>query len=559
MKKNLKLSLLMLSVFAFTAPLASCKKNEDDRIAVTWWNNYVAPTSGTDEDNRKNTKYNEYYFAKDVIDQFEKDHPNIRVDMVYKGKYNEIANEIKDGISTGNIPSLASGYADNTAVYANQGVALDVSSFIDSPKFGFGKKGNSNATYFENDSADNYVEDTTTAKADFSSSFLEIEKGMYKGGKLYSMPYSKSSEALYLNKDMMDKVGKGECGTTTAGKGNTNLTYKAPEAAATKIKYVLDTNSDGTVSFLELIDVARKAKADFPSIFNDSGRYKDDSHDGGGTDQEGYKYACPIVYDSAENLFITACEALGVPYLNANGTDAASQVLFNNADAKKVVTQLKAWYDEGLICTTNQLYYTNKSKGYHQYATQLLKNGKAIAIISSTAGARYVADEGFICEIQDNVSYLRSDFGLEGGKTTPVKKVISQGPSISFFKNKDERVERASFEFYKALTNSTNSYKLASKTSYFPIRVSSNNQIVEEYKEAIKKDNGTYAERQKANTGKMFNLNVKYNNEKVNYMTQAFTYSSASRTAVGNLMSSVLKEGVEVDTAFSSAYNTVVK
>ena len=57
----------------------------------------------------------------------------------------------------------------------------------------------------------------------------------------------------------------------------------------------------------------------------------------------------------------------------------------------------------------------------------------------------------------------------------------------------------------------------------------------------------------------MFNLNVKYNNEKVNYMTQAFTYSSASRTAVGNLMSSVLKEGVEVETAFSSAYNTVVK
>ena len=108
-------------------------------------------------------------------------------------------------VSTGNIPSLASGYADNTAVYANQGVALDISSFIDSPKFGFGKKGNSNATYFENDSADNYVEDTTTAKADFSSSFLEIEKGMYTGGKLYSMPYSKSSEALYLNKDMMDK------------------------------------------------------------------------------------------------------------------------------------------------------------------------------------------------------------------------------------------------------------------------------------------------------------------------------------------------------------------
>ena len=67
MKKNLKLSLLMLSVFAFTAPLASCKKNEDDRIAVTWWNNYVAPTSGTDEENRKNASYNEERLSELIL------------------------------------------------------------------------------------------------------------------------------------------------------------------------------------------------------------------------------------------------------------------------------------------------------------------------------------------------------------------------------------------------------------------------------------------------------------------------------------------------------------
>lgn len=545
MKKYLRSNTAILALIAMASSLASCKK-DSGKITVTWWNNYVTPESKnlTDEQAKGQSTYNEYFFAKDVIAKFEEDHPNIEVNMVYVGPYNVIASQIKSGLSNGNFPSLASGYPDNTAVYAENGIALDVKSLIDDSRYGFGKKGNSEATYDDDDVA-HYVDDSSTSKSDYNSSFLTIEENMYSG-HLYSLPYSKSSETLLINQDILDKEGEGPAGTTTAT--DTKSGYTAPSASSSKVKYTLDANNDGKVSFGELIEIGRKAKADFPELY--------------AKDSSGNFTACPIVYDSGENLFITACQALGIDYLNASGSDASHQVLFNNDDAKKVVTQLKQWYDEGIICTKDQLYITDASKNYHQYPTQLLHDGKAVAIISSTAGARYVADAGYKTTVTEVPYFSRSEFGLSAkdGHEDLTQSVISQGPSISFFQKSDKRIEKASFEFYKYLTNSTNNAELARKTSYFPLRTSSNTTIVNEYKDLMTEEklNGSTSDKQKAYTGQMFELNNTYSNKKVNFMTQAFTYSAASRTAVGKLISSVFT-GTSIDTAFSNAYSEVVR
>lgn len=545
MKKYLRSNIAILALLAMTSSLASCSKKEGGPITVTWWNNYVTPESKnlTDEEAKGQSTYNEYFFAKDVIAKFEEDHPNIKVNMIYKGSYNEIASEIKSGTGTGNFPSLASGYPDNTAVYADSGIALDVKDLVDDKRYGFGKKGNSEATYDDDDEA-HYVDDSSTSKSDYNAKFLEIEKEMYSD-HLYSLPYSKSSETLLINQDIVDKVGAGAAGTTTATE--TKSGYTAPVASASKVKYELDANQDGKVSFGELIELGRKAKADFPELY--------------AKDSAGNFTACPIVYDSGENLFITACQALGVDYLNASGLGVNNQVLFNNADAKKVVTKLKEWYDEGILCTKDQLYITDATRNYHQYPTQLLHDGKAVAIISSTAGARYVADEGYRTTVTEVPYFSRSEFGLDAksGHEDLTQQVISQGPSITFFQKDDKRIEKASFEFYKYLTNSTNSAELARKTSYFPLRTSSNDTIIDEYKDLMtdEKLNGSTSDKQRAYTGKMFELNNTYSTKGVNFMTQAFTYSAASRTAVGRLLSSVFS-GTDVETAFTTARNSVV-
>lgn len=539
MKKYLKSKTLGLSLLALTGLLTSCESGKVDEskwtdagtITVTWWNNYADPAEKNIslEEARTNRTYNEYCFAYDVIQEFEALHPNIKVNMSYKGSYSQIASEIKSGIATGNYPTIASSYPDNVAVYVNNGISYDVKDLIDDSHYGFGKRGKATATYTNQDSDDLYEDDSSTSKDDFSSSFLSIEKSMYND-HLYSMPYSKSSEALYVNQDILDKEGAGATGTS-------NSVYTAPVAASSKTKYTLDANGDGKVSFFELIEVGRKAKADYPTVFTDA------------KDSKGYLTACPIIWDSAENLFITACEALGIPYVDANGDGVAKQVLFKNDDAKKVVSVLKGLYDEGVFCTKNQLYYSDETKGYHQYPTQLLHDGKAVAIISSTAGARYVADDGFTATISEVPTFSKKDFGL-GDDATQNLKAISQGPSLTFFANSDPRVPRAAFEFYKFLTNSTNSATLAKKTSYFPIRTSSNNTIVSEYASVTAKAD--------VYTKKMFELNNTYNSKSCNFMTAAFTYSAASRTAVGNLLDAVLFSNTDVNTAFDNAYSTVV-
>lgn len=544
MKKYLKSKISLLALCAITTiSLSGCKK-KDNTITVTWWNNYKDPVvDKVDlEESKKSSTYNEYWFAKDVIAKFEQSHPNIKIEMTYKGGYNDIATEIKNGMATGNYPSLASGYPDNTAVYAENGITYDVSSLIDDERFGFGKVGSANATYTTEDDASLYSDDSSTSKSDFSSNFLSIEKTMYSG-HLYSMPYSKSSEALLVNKDMMDKVGAGKAGTdtTTISKGEVVPSYTAPVAQASKTAYTLDANGDGTVTFGELVAVGRKAKADFPGVFGSDVN----------KDEKGlFLVAAPIVWDSAENLFITACEALGIPYLDANGSDASKQVLFNNDDAKKVVTYLKTLFDEGIFATKNQLYFSDEKKGYHQYPTQLLHDGKALAVISSTAGARYVVDDGYTADILSVPSFSASEMGLTGDKVS--LKAISQGPSITFFQSQggDVRIPRAAFEFYKFLTNSANSAELARKTAYFPLRTSASNTIINEYKNKTSKSDVA--------VGKMFELNNSYNEKKCNFMTQAFTYSAASRTAVGKLIDSVFT-GTSVNEAFKNAYTSVVK
>lgn len=541
MRKNLKSKISLLALCAVTASLSSCTK-KDNRIVVSWWNNYRDPyVDKVDiEASKTNSSYNEYWFAKDVIAKFEEEHPNVRVDMVYKGGYTDIANEIKSGMTTGNYPSLASGYPDNTAVYNDNGISFDVSTLIDDAKYGFGKKASKDANYTDDDDASLYVADDSTAKADFSSTFLDIEKKMYSG-HLYSMPYSKSSEALYINQDMMDKVGAGKAGTDTKTSKGT-ASYTAPVAAASKVKYTLDYDNSGKVTFGDLVELGRKAKADFPELFGDDVR----------KDAKGNLKAAPIIWDSAENLFITACEALNIPYVNAEGKDVAHQVLFNNDEAKKVVKYLKGLFDEGIFATKNQLYYSNESKEWHQYPTQLLHDGAALAIISSTAGARYVVDEGYNTTITEVPSFSAKEMGLD--KELVSQKAISQGPSIAFFKNSDQRVPRAAFEFYKFLTNKTNSAQLSRKTAYFPLRTSANEVITAEYKNVTKK--GDVAVKN------MFDLNTTYTKNNCNFMTQAFTYSAACRTYVGKLVDTIFA-GASTDdainTAFTNAYNNSVK
>lgn len=476
-------------------------------VVVTWWNNYQVPdTTASDYDetkSRSNSTYREYWYAKDVIAAFEEANPGIKIETTYKGSYSDIATAVKSAISAGNQPTIVSGYQDNVYTYNSMKATYDMSS----------------------------VGAELEADADFNKNYLSVEKGVY-GGKYLSLPYSKSAEMLVVNQSVFDQVGAGASGTQT---GTTEKQdYIAPVALASKQKYSIPQN------WTDLIALANQMKADYPSLFTNQ------------KDEQGYFTAVPFVWDSAENMFISLMENSGIGYTDS--TKSGSQSFkWNCQQAKDLVIQLKKWNNEGLIATQNQLYITNAAKGYHQYSSSMMTFGKVFMCISSTAGSRYFGTEsGYVASMHHVPNWAANSKAEDA-------KVISQGPSLTFFTNKDSKVNEAAGKFYKFLTNAENSAKLAVNTSYFPLRTSSyqSESVTSLTTKADTAITVTSSKSDKNNyyTGNALKLNSTYTSKNNYFMSDVYQYSAASRTAVGNLLNTVFNTAATDDTAIATLVN----
>lgn len=562
MKLNKKLTTLCASVLSLVS-LVGCSNGEKSpeavdydgsKVEVVWWNNYQDPyadgtlkADSSEEDIAKakaNSNYKEYYYAKDVIDQFSKNekYKNIKVTMMYKGSYTDIAKAATEAIPNGGQPTILSGYQDNVAVYnaLGDGVVFDNS---------------------------NYVKRDLESDKDFSQKYLATEKNCY-GGKYLSLPYSKSSETLAVNKSVFDATGAGAVGENHNDKGKRQ--YTAPIAKDTKTNYTIPEN------IYEAMEVAKKMKADFPELFNN----KKGSQTGNAAitsitpdstdypnieqrDSQGYFTAVPFCWDSGENMFITMMENSGIGYTDSSKKTLSDQLVWNCQKAKDVLIQLKKWNNEGLFATQNQLYITNVAKNYHAYSSDLLKYGRVFMCVSSTAGARYFAsDAKYLAQMNHGLNYAQ-------GSKAKDAKVISQGPSLTFFTNKDPQVNSAAFEFYKFLTNTENSSKLAVATSYFPLRASSADSadIKAKKEAAVPTAESAYKAKNDYYTGCSFKLDKEYQDNGNYFMSDVFDKSQASRTAVGNLVTEVLNSTAStddeikkaVDDAFATAVAAVSK
>lgn len=513
MKKNvLGLSLAVLSIVGLTG----CKQG-DSRTEVIWWNNYQTPdlNSTTEAEARNNSSYREYYYAKDLIEAFEAANPTIKITQVYKGSYSDIKSQVDTGINSGNLPAMVSCYADSAYAWYESEAVKDMSSVVSD---------------LEKDS-------------DYNQKYLSIEKGMYNG-KVLTLPYSKSGETFVYNETVFNQVGAGKAGTDTIdSKGN--AVYTAPVAAATKEKYNVPTNWD------ELIATARKIKADFPEVFADQ------------KDSDGYFKAVPFCWDSAENMIISLLKNAGIDY-TSSGDKITDRVLFKNDKAKELVIQLKKWNNEGLICTQNQLPITNAAKQYHAYGSNLFCNGKIFMSMSSTAGARYFTNDGFLANMTKALAW--------GDGDQSNAKVMSQGPSLCFLKNKDSKVEDAAVTFYKYLTNTENSAKLAVNTAYFPLRTSSKNvdsvKALTDAAATKPADNAQSSVKGNYYAGTVMKLNDTYTTNDSYFLSPVTSESAACRTAIGKLITNVFDDKnaktddeikTLVDSAFDTAYSAVVK
>ncbi len=484
--KGLKTTVCALSLL-MVASLASCgggnkdvELDENWEGSITWWHTYQEdPTPDDDSDNKN---YALYYYAKGVADEFMKANPKIKVKLVFKGSkqndYYGVSQEVAKGIPTGDVPNMVTTYGTYVYGWAKDGAIADVSAHAE----------------------------TLKADSDYNKGYLDSEINQY-GNKYYSLPYSKSAEALMLNAEVM-KAGAREAAGADAGK------YVAPVAGASKKAYA---NVD---SFEGLMDLAKTMKTDYPEVF--ASQKKDGNFE-----------AVPVIYEDAANMFITLLESKGIPFVTNDENPVNALKFVNDQKAKDLAVQLTKWNHEGLLATKNNLRMSGQ---YHDYPSNLFAEGKCFAIIASTTGAPWMAGDGYSVSWNEVPKFDASSS----------KKVISQGPSLAFFNKKDKNELAASLKFYDFLTNKANTASLAVKTNYFPVRKSAlEDESVKELREAAKKEityETSYADKKNAYGGKVFDLDEAYNKNGNYFMSPVFSLSDKARTAANNMITALFDD-----------------
>lgn len=403
MKKLLATILVVLLVVTAVCALCACDFG-DDELKIVFYH-----TMGSDLQKTLN-KY---------IAEFNKIYPGIKVEHTQVGGYPDVRDQTSKEIQVGKGPNIAYCYPDHVALYNKALAVATLDDYIASTEtVEAGKFGNEEALP---------IGLTDQQVADFIPGYYNEGK-MFGDNKMYTMPFSKSTEVMYYNKTFFEQ-------------------HKDEIAVPTHWWCTEDCDANCKSS---LEKVLRKIKE------------LDDK-------------CIPLGYDSEGNWFITMCEQLGTPYTSATGEN----FLFNDSRNHEFVKKFAGWYAEGLLTTqtinndyTSSLFKeTDKTKN-HSYMS-----------IGSSAGATKQAPGKVDGEYPFEVGIAPIP---QIDQNNP--KVIAQGPSVCILDkaNKDEVL--ASWLFIRYLVTTPMFQIEFSGTGYVPVIQSVTS--VAEYKAKLDGANG---------------------------------------------------------------------
>ncbi len=123
---------------------------------------------------------------REMMAEFNAANPHgINVRGEYAGGYRDIYNKMTVGIQSGLLPDLVVAYNNQAAVYVENGGAVDLAPYMDSPKWGL----------------------TAEARADFYAPFLAQDR---YGSVQAALAPNRSLELLYYNADWLAELGYAE-------------------------------------------------------------------------------------------------------------------------------------------------------------------------------------------------------------------------------------------------------------------------------------------------------------------------------------------------------------
>ena len=349
-----------------------------------------------------------------AIEDFEKLYPNIKVNIRLYTDYNKIYNDVITNIATGTTPNVCITYPDHIATYkTGNNVVVPLDSLIDDPQYGLGGS---------------EVKFDSPTKQEVIPEYLNE---CILDDHIYALPYMRSTEACYVNKDYVEALG-----------------YEIPEILTWDFVWevsekALEKNPDGTYAV------------------------------------NGKDVMIPCIYKSSDNMLITMLKQQGAGYSDDDG----NILIFNDITKQDLITVAEH--------TKTGAFSTFKISGY---PGNFFNAGECIFAIDSTAGATWMGSDAPLSDIHEN-QIARFTTVVKPVPQFDVNNpyMISQGPSICVFNKPDSGEVLASWLFAQYMI--TNDVQIAYSSTEGYVPVTSKARESAEYQEYLSRsgeDNNLY-------------------------------------------------------------------
>lgn len=349
-----------------------------------------------------------------AIADFEELYPNITVNLRLYTDYGKIYNDVITNIATDTTPNVCITYPDHIATYltgAGNVVCLD--GLAADAEYGFG----GDRVKFDAPAFDELIPD-----------FLDecrIE------GRLYALPYMRSTEACYVNKTYVEALG-----------------YTLPDVLTWDFVW-------------EVSEAAMAQDADGNYLVN------------------GQKVMIPFLYKSTDNMMIQMLRQKGAGY----STDAGEVRLFNDT-TRALLSDIAGHAATGAFSTF-------KISGY---PANFLNAGQCIFAVDSTAGATWMGTDAPLLDIsEDKLVQFETAVMAVPQFDTEHPRMISQGPSVCVFNKRDPQEVMASWLFAQYLLTDEVQIAYAQTEGYVPVTYKAlNSAAYQEYLAAGGQDDGLH-------------------------------------------------------------------
>ena len=325
-----------------------------------------------------------------AIGDFQKLYPNITVNIRLYTDYARIYNDVITNIATGTTPNVCITYPDHIATYlTGEDAVVPLDSLMDDPNYGLG----GSALSFD-----------SPARGEIVPQFLS-ECAI--DGTTYALPYMRSTEACYVNKDFVEKLG-----------------FTLPETL--------------TWDFIWQVSEAATAK-------NADGTYK----------LNGQKVLIPFIYKSTDNMMIQSLAQLNAPYARGDGT-----VELWNGQTRQLLETVAQHTATGAFSTFK----------ISSYPANFLNAGQCVFAIDSTAGATWMGCDAPLLDISEDTIVRFETVVYPVPQYDPEHpKMISQGPSVCLFQKDDPQEVLASWLFAQFLLTNDVQIAYAETEGYVPV------------------------------------------------------------------------------------------